>query len=472
MSCPKDQYMTVGVLRDRTVSWIWNAYQTLNKEALVKKAFKLCRIGDYNLSYETLTSFEARQHLRNLKTSDPVFWVDLNRIQDDEQGPDENDEVPEDLDQETLTFEDDSNLPTEAIIAHVMNSELLEGVEVTSDGDLQANMEADSNEEVVEEVVEGGREPNDEPMNMAQRTRGLIWAERQGYKRGFLSPALSNTAIRKLTDMLFGPVNKHEPHGVRLLDSSTPEELNQHRYPWLVNTDIARFSHDFGSLGGNHSIVADVLDSFSKIKLSVIEILSLILAPKLNNTMEEITKDLLNNMRDNLATEAEEEYSIIWASIKSETTQSGLKMSKNEFLSQRWLLDELSEHCSTGNPNSDQFTNGLLYLDTIVHETLRQHPPLDQTHCIISPPPSFSRDATNTNPSTRPERTISSIYTAPSNFLQVPPSTICIAKGTGVAVLIMAINRSTTIWGPDTKIFTSERWLDQTNGIDQLREKE
>ncbi|KDQ50944.1 hypothetical protein JAAARDRAFT_211393 [Jaapia argillacea MUCL 33604] len=171
--------------------------------------------------------------------------------------------------------------------------------------------------------------------------------------------------------MLFGPVNEvrsscYEKSGLRagskaislhpkhawdaiLGLTSTDEAIielqtrwDEPHGPWLVNIDIARFSPGFGSLGSNHSIVADVFDSFNKIKPS--------LSKKLNNTTEEITKDLLNNVRDSLATEGQqtgEEYSIIWVSIKSETTQSGLKMSKNEFLSQMKVL--LLAGCKTSS---------------------------------------------------------------------------------------------------------------------------
>lgn len=40
---------------------------------------------------------------------------------------------------------------------------------------------------------------------------------------------------------------------------------------------IAGFSHDFGTIQGKHSIVAEVLDSFSAVKVSSVEIFKLVL---------------------------------------------------------------------------------------------------------------------------------------------------------------------------------------------------
>ena len=41
----------------------------------------MCRTGQFNLSYESLTSFNARETLRNLKTMNPEFWAELTPTQ-------------------------------------------------------------------------------------------------------------------------------------------------------------------------------------------------------------------------------------------------------------------------------------------------------------------------------------------------------------------------------------------------------
>ena len=41
---------------------------------------------------------------------------------------------------------------------------------------------------------------------------------------------------------------------------------------------IAGFSHDFGTIQGKHSVIAEVLDSFSAVKLSSVETFKLVLS--------------------------------------------------------------------------------------------------------------------------------------------------------------------------------------------------
>ncbi|PPR08042.1 hypothetical protein CVT24_010841, partial [Panaeolus cyanescens] len=72
----------VGPLRDASVRWLWNAYNAINNTALVKKAFENSSVRSWNLSYESLTSFAAREHLRNLRHTDNDFWMELSRESD------------------------------------------------------------------------------------------------------------------------------------------------------------------------------------------------------------------------------------------------------------------------------------------------------------------------------------------------------------------------------------------------------
>ncbi|KAF7344777.1 DDE superfamily endonuclease [Mycena venus] len=78
---------TMKSLRNNSVGWIWDAWQAINdvdliKAAindvdLIKAAFKSCRTKQWDLSYESLTGFEAREALRNIKATDPEFWAEL-----------------------------------------------------------------------------------------------------------------------------------------------------------------------------------------------------------------------------------------------------------------------------------------------------------------------------------------------------------------------------------------------------------
>jgi hypothetical protein len=90
---------TLKVLRDRTVHWLWAAFQSLNTPEKIKKVFtyhslfvncraylsdllqawSMCKAGQFNLSYDSLTSHEARQALRNLPNTDPTFFAEISQ---------------------------------------------------------------------------------------------------------------------------------------------------------------------------------------------------------------------------------------------------------------------------------------------------------------------------------------------------------------------------------------------------------
>ncbi|OBZ66407.1 hypothetical protein A0H81_13643 [Grifola frondosa] len=67
----------IGILRNRLVQWLINGYNAINKESIVKQAFRLCAAGDFNLSYESLTSLAAKQELLALRQTDPAFYAEI-----------------------------------------------------------------------------------------------------------------------------------------------------------------------------------------------------------------------------------------------------------------------------------------------------------------------------------------------------------------------------------------------------------
>jgi hypothetical protein len=124
----------LGVLWDQSVSWMWKAYQLLNNPVIIKKvkvvvhqmptetshqAFEMCLISNFNLSYDSLTSVEARQELHDLKSADPEFWDQLTTPDLNITGNEtitEGDETMEPI------FKNDSDLPCEVIITEVLGS--------------------------------------------------------------------------------------------------------------------------------------------------------------------------------------------------------------------------------------------------------------------------------------------------------------------------------------------------------------
>jgi cytochrome P450 len=124
-------------------------------------------------------------------------------------------------------------------------------------------------------------------------------------------------------------------------------------------------------------------------------------------------------------------------------------------ISLTWTLIELSRHPDIqtrlreellafgGEPTYDQLKANLPYLDAVVHENLRLHPPLGE----------FTRLAAKDDviPLSEPVRTESGEMT----------DSITVAKGTLITIPVAAINRSSAIWGPDAKEFKPDRWLSE-----------
>ncbi len=121
------------------------------------QAFALCHIKDYNLSYESLTSVQARNHLWGLKTTDPAFWLELTLGEtngptiDTKNGriPDDDEKLPDD-------GPDDSDVACTAIISQTLNAKAADsehsGLAVTESGRLSSSAVAEAFEaECVEE---------------------------------------------------------------------------------------------------------------------------------------------------------------------------------------------------------------------------------------------------------------------------------------------------------------------------------
>ncbi|PPQ81023.1 hypothetical protein CVT24_013292 [Panaeolus cyanescens] len=112
----------VGRLRDASVRWLWNAYNVINDRALVKKAFENSAVRGWNLSYESLTGFEAREHLRNLRHTDPEFWAELTQEKNvDVVAVKGGNSTPivedvENEDEEAIEDTEDSHVPLSAVI--------------------------------------------------------------------------------------------------------------------------------------------------------------------------------------------------------------------------------------------------------------------------------------------------------------------------------------------------------------------
>ncbi|KAG6375256.1 cytochrome P450 [Boletus reticuloceps] len=319
--------------------------------------------------------------------------------------------------------------------------------------------------------------------------------------RKSLTPAFSVAAIRKLLPIFYDSAYKTKTAWDEILQDS-PDGATIEAQEWMshISLDtigIAGFSHDFASLKGVKSVVATAFQEMSNTKPSpLFKYLFLLahifpgilklpnprtkLSKMLHDSMNAISTQLFANTKkekeDGLV-EGEQDKSIIGLLIKAESTDSALHMTPEEVVAQMrvllfagydttsisltWALielcrdqdaqDKLREELSQidGDPTWEQLTNGLPYLDAVVHETLRLHALLGES----------SRMATEDDiiPLSGPVVTL---------FSPTPVTHVSIPRGTIVTAPIASVNRSKVLWGPDAKQFKPSRWIHE-DGIPQ-----
>ncbi|EGN92322.1 hypothetical protein SERLA73DRAFT_191276 [Serpula lacrymans var. lacrymans S7.3] len=328
--------------------------------------------------------------------------------------------------------------------------------------------------------------------------RGLLWSHGESHKRQrkSLTPGFSNTAIRRLTSVFFDSAYKAKTAWDAILESNPGGSAVIDVQNWMnhISIDtigIAGFSHDFGSLEGKRSAVVDAFEELNSAKPSILSTFFFLLAPmfpwliklpnsrgmivrKLNRAMGEISKVLLERSRQEIqggASESDQDKSIIGLLIKSEDENSALHVTPEEVMAQMkllliagyettsisltWALIELSynqeaqrrlreelQQFSTNDPNWEQLNNGLPYLDGVVQETLRLHPPITESTRLAA--------EDDVIPLSVPVQTASGEVV----------DRLTIAKDTILTIPIRCVNRSVDFWGPDAKEFNPDRWID------------
>lgn len=130
----------------------------------------MCRVKDFNLSYESLTGYMVRDRLRNLKKTDPEFWQELMAASAPEPTNTEKTFVEDNAAEDTF-FDDDSNLPCTTIITHVVTSNLPEHVASTADGCLVSTAEAESLKDITEPSADSGATFEAEELGPGKRKR-------------------------------------------------------------------------------------------------------------------------------------------------------------------------------------------------------------------------------------------------------------------------------------------------------------
>ncbi|KAF8173882.1 cytochrome P450 [Mycena galopus ATCC 62051] len=327
--------------------------------------------------------------------------------------------------------------------------------------------------------------------------RGLLWAEGDSHKRQrkALTPAFSNAAIRRLTEVFYDSAHKLKTHWDAVIDNA-PSEVSFR----LDSIGIAGFSHDFRTLDGEYSTVAAAFDSLNFKSRSLISSLIFLLGTQfpfltkiptersrtignLRRTMSGVADELLERTRrekKSHVTDETADRSIIGLLLKAEDEEAELRMNQTEVMAQNvlllagyettsisltWALIELAKKpgkqaklreeialFSATDPTWDQLASSLPYLDSVVLETLRLHPPLAET--------TRQAIADDIVPIGEP------ITTASGEVVDSIP----IVKDTIVMVSIRCMNQSEQFWGENAKEFDPERWL--TLGDNPLKAKE
>jgi hypothetical protein len=129
------------------------------------QAFEMCRVRGFDLSYESLTGFAAREKLRGLKTNDPEFWKELTGGDSSVEVANTVPDLPveDDVELQECAFDDDSNLPCTVVIANVT------GLGPASSNKHLSRAEAETMDFEVERVVEEGNVTNVEAVGDGER---------------------------------------------------------------------------------------------------------------------------------------------------------------------------------------------------------------------------------------------------------------------------------------------------------------
>lgn len=106
-------------------------------------------VRDWNLSYECLSGFKARERLRNMSETDPDFWKELTTKKQDL--PMQSEMVPEDVILLDDGGDDDSDLPVDLVIASIVDNSCPVGVAYRPEGGLMSVADAETLDTELEE---------------------------------------------------------------------------------------------------------------------------------------------------------------------------------------------------------------------------------------------------------------------------------------------------------------------------------
>ncbi|KAJ6489013.1 cytochrome P450 [Mycena sanguinolenta] len=328
--------------------------------------------------------------------------------------------------------------------------------------------------------------------------KGLFWAEGDSHKRQrrALNPAFSNAAIKNLTPVFFDSAYKTKVAWDAMLEAGPSEGTVIEVQTWMnhISLDtigLAGFAHDFGTLSGKTSSIAKAFDELgSKPTTFLDKVLFLLssISPVFGSiptsrslTFNQLTKEMfaIGEKFVESTGDVTADKSVIGLLVKSASSE---KISQEEVKAQinvlllagyettaislTWALIELARNPAIqnklrqellqlgGDPSWENLTNHGSFLDAVMCEILRYHPPVSEIERIAA--------EDDIVPLSAP------LQTANGEVVE----SVFVREGTIVTLPISCINRSEAFWGPTAKTFNPARWLDETDGIDKQRAQE
>ncbi|KAF8164721.1 cytochrome P450 [Crassisporium funariophilum] len=332
--------------------------------------------------------------------------------------------------------------------------------------------------------------------------RGVVWAEGESHKRQrkSLTPSFSTSAIKDMTAIFYDAAYSVKVAWEKILDSDSTE-IEMHEWTTRFSLDcigLAAFGHDFKSVDGKdspmyedlhvfHATLPSALSLVYRIAQATIPLVSRLptegskLFQNLSDTTGQILQNLLaeRNIEDPQH-KFKQGKSALELLLDAETSGTKLRIDKEEVIAQMktiviagadplgltivWALIELSRNMEDqkrlreevasfpeAEPTWDQLQTLFPFLEAVVSETLRLHPPFTETARVA--------DADDVLPLSTPV-----IDAAGRSIDQVH-----ISKGTRVVVPNQHLNCSTSIWGPDATEFKPERWMsNSSSGSDDI----
>ncbi|KAG7090808.1 hypothetical protein E1B28_009892 [Marasmius oreades] len=327
---------------------------------------------------------------------------------------------------------------------------------------------------------------------------GILWTEGKELherQRRLLAPAMSKQSVRNLTPLFYETSSRMAASWCKLVENSNTDQAEVEITSWagrfaLDTIIIAAFSCDFGFLSGHHQSLLAAIDGLTnnENKLSSFYMRALfwvfpdIISIGTKGEMIRLTKHELGKIASTMWRDAKIAGDIDRKDLMSlmlrAISDSGDNISEEETVAQMrtvisagyetisaliaWVLYELAIHSeiqthlrkeivtSGKSELSMDELNCLPFLDGVIKETLRLHPPIIENHHQAA-------------------ETINLPISEPLTGSTEPQ--IIIPKGTIIAIPVNVIQTDPSVYGDDAHLFRPERWLErQKEGIRHGRE--